>query len=145
MVSGVRIGPSNKVLLIVVELGAGWPSWLDKEIGASPRRVACQREGETPSAFAARLVEELGDGAPGVRSAVLLCNERVDAEQTEARRRIASRLVEMGASHVWFGAAGSERLENALRALSDEPPLSGRALIRSGAEGTPPTSVARVA
>lgn len=77
--------------LIVVELGAEWPS---AALAATPstRRVLVQDESETPAAFAARLGEQLNElQARGVAlgGAVLACSERLDSHAQTARAELA--------------------------------------------------------
>jgi hypothetical protein len=78
--------------LIVVELGSEWPSWLNQKNGASARKVLCQDEGESPREFTARVVEALADEGLRLRGATLLCNERADTEQADARSELARAL-----------------------------------------------------
>ncbi|MET0794631.1 MAG: hypothetical protein ABW061_24130 [Polyangiaceae bacterium] len=77
--------------LIVVELGAEWPSAV-LSVASSARRVLSQDESESPAAFAARVGEQLnGLQARGVAltSAVLACNERLDPRALAARAELA--------------------------------------------------------
>jgi hypothetical protein len=71
---------------IAVELGAEWPAWMTELVGASARRVVAQFDSESPERFAERA---LGVAATtqDVRGVLLLCNERADTAQLEARRR----------------------------------------------------------
>ena len=85
---------SSEGLLIVVELGAEWPSLSGAESTkpASSRRVIAQDEAESAAAFAARVAEDLNGLlarglAPG--GAVIACNERTDAAGQAARSDLA--------------------------------------------------------
>ena len=84
--------PISSGLLMVVELGAEWPSTSQAELGASSLRVFAQEESEAPAAFAARVGEQL-DGlfARGVTlgSAVIACSERLDEPARSARTDLA--------------------------------------------------------
>jgi len=76
-------------VLILVELGAPWPSIELAE--AAPRRVLSQLEGETPAQFATRagsLLDSLFGRGIALGKAVLACNERLDAPAEAARRKI---------------------------------------------------------
>lgn len=82
-------------LLIVVELGAEWPSTLQAELFAAPggaRRVLAQEESELPAAFAARVGAQL-DGlfarGASLGSAVIACSERLDEGARSARAELA--------------------------------------------------------
>lgn len=87
--------PISSGLLMVVELGAEWPSTAHSELVASGRRVFAQEESEAPAAFAARVAEQL-DGlfARGVAlgSALIACSERLDAPARGARAELARAL-----------------------------------------------------
>jgi hypothetical protein len=76
--------------LIVVELGAEWPSATLVATGA--RRVLAQEDAESPAAFAVRVGEQVnalqGRGI-AVRSALLACNERLDQHARGARAELA--------------------------------------------------------
>ncbi len=77
--------------LIVVELGADWPS---AALAATSRacRVLVQDESESPAAFAVRVGEQLnGLQARGIAlsGAVLSCNERLDEHARGARAQLA--------------------------------------------------------
>ena len=79
-------------LLIVVELGAEWPSLEETRTPSAARRVLAQNELETPLAFAARVTSQLGElFARGVSlsTAVVACNERLDVSASDARTDIA--------------------------------------------------------
>ena len=82
---------SSESQLIVVELGAEWPS---ASLVALPnaRRVLAQDEGESPAAFAIRVAEQLnGLLARGVAlaNAVIACSERLDQHAQGARSDLA--------------------------------------------------------
>ncbi len=83
---------SSGGVLIVVELGAEWPSLAEIRDPAGGRCVLAQEEGESPSGFAARVGEQL-DGlfARGVplTTAVVACNERLDESARRARSELA--------------------------------------------------------
>jgi hypothetical protein len=87
---------SSAGLLIVVELGAEWPSVLQAELSsAAPggaRRVLAQEESESPAAFAARVGAQLaGLFARGAAlgGAVIACSERLDESARSARADLA--------------------------------------------------------
>ena len=85
---------STEGLLIVLELGAEWPSLSGAEAAtpAGSRRVIAQEEGETATAFAARVGEQLhGLFARGValRLAIIACSERIDALACTSRADLA--------------------------------------------------------
>jgi len=83
---------SSAGLLIVLELGAEWPSALSAELTAAApsgaRRVLAQEESESPPVFAARVGAQLdglfGRGA-SLGSAVIACSERLDDGARSAR------------------------------------------------------------
>jgi hypothetical protein len=87
---------SSAGLLIVVELGAEWPSVPPAELSsAAPsgaRRVFAQEELESPAAFAARVGAQLAElfarGA-SLGSAVIACSERLDDGARSARADLA--------------------------------------------------------
>src|SRR3954466_1039964 len=77
--------------LIVVELGAEWPSAV-LAATSSARRVLVQDESEPPAAFAVRVGEQLNAlQARGVAlsSAVVACSERLDQDAQGARAEVA--------------------------------------------------------
>jgi hypothetical protein len=81
------MSPSPVVsVLIAVELGADWPSWMSEFVGASPRRVLAQLAPESSAEFFERARATFA--ASPTRSLVLLCNERIDSAQMAARRRL---------------------------------------------------------
>jgi hypothetical protein len=110
--------------LIVVELGAEWPS---VPAEASARRVVSQVDGESPEAFAERIVtgfEALfGRGIP-LSTLALACNERTDEVVENARRKLASLALGATAKHksgrVFLTASSrsSGRLRHALSGLA---------------------------
>jgi hypothetical protein len=112
-------------LLVLVELGAEWPGLLGAEAGS--RRVVTQLDGETPAAFAAR-VGGLLDGLFGrgiaLGTAIIACNERLDAPAEAARRKLAGLALGAMAKHkagrVYLAASerSSARLRQALTGLS---------------------------
>jgi hypothetical protein len=104
---------STEGLLIVVELGAEWPS---SEIEASrntkARRVFAQDETESPAGFALRLAEQLSSSFPSgvnLASVVVACSERIDAHaqggRAELARALASALGRAGGGSLSFVAS----------------------------------------
>ncbi len=99
-------------LLIVVELGAEWPtSELEASRNATARRVLAQDETESPGAFALRVAEQLSSSfASGVAlgRVVVACSERIDAHAQGARaelaRSAASALARAGSGSLSFVA-----------------------------------------
>jgi hypothetical protein len=101
---------STEGLLIVVELGAEWPS-SEIEAPHSPRacRVLAQDDTESPAAFAHRLAEQLQSSfASGVSlaSVVVACSERIDEHaqggRAELARSAASALSRAGGGSLSF-------------------------------------------
>ena len=81
----------SEAQLIVLELGAEWPS---AALAGAPqaRRVLAQDESESPAAFAVRVGEQLNTlQARGVAlsHAVLACSERLDPHARAARAELA--------------------------------------------------------
>lgn len=80
-------------LLIVVELGAEWPTAeLEASRNAKARRVLAQEETESPAAFALRVSEQLGSSFPSgvvLGSVVVACSERIDAHAQSGRAELA--------------------------------------------------------
>jgi hypothetical protein len=104
---------STEGLLIVVELGAEWPSFAGVESSkpASSRRVIAQDEAESPAAFAVRASEQLnGLQARGVAlgTAVIACSERTDPQAQAARAdlagTVASALARGRGGSLWLSA-----------------------------------------
>lgn len=87
-----RSNAPSSVALILVELGSEWPEWLHEKVKTSTRRVLCQMEGESPGKFAERALATLESEKLPALSAILLCNERQDPEQSAARARLARAL-----------------------------------------------------
>ncbi len=116
-------------VLIVVELGAEWPSLPEVRQQAAGRRVLAQAEGERPGDFGARLAEQL-DGlfARGVplTTAVLACNERLDDAAQRGRAELARAALgamakqRAGALVISTSARGGERMSQPLSALASE-------------------------
>ena len=85
---------SSAGILIVVELGAEWPSGLSAELSSAPsgaRRVLAQDDSESPAAFAVRVGAQLdGLSARGASlgSAVIACSERLDDGARGARAEL---------------------------------------------------------
>ena len=114
-------------VLIVVELGADWPSWA--LTGSGTRRVLAQIDGEMPAAFAERVATGL-DGLFGkgiaLAKVALACNERVDSAADGARRQLLGLALGAMAKHqagkVYLTAAhhSSGRLRHSLSALAQD-------------------------
>lgn len=105
-------------VLIVVELGADWPSLAETRDSATARRVLAQAEGESPAEFSGRVAPELeqlfGRGVP-LATAVIACNERLDLAAQRARGQIAG---------LAMGAMAKLRSGSLLLCASDR--ISGR-------------------
>jgi len=102
---------SSEGLLIVVELGAEWPSAELEASRAKTRRVLAQDETESPQAFAGRVAEQLASSfASGVvlGSVVVACSERIDAHAQGGRidvaRALAGGLARAGGGSLSFVA-----------------------------------------
>jgi hypothetical protein len=84
---------SSEGLLIVVELGAEWPSSeIEASRNAKARRVLAQDETESPAGFALRVAEQLSSSFPSgvsLGSVVVACSERIDADARGGRAEIA--------------------------------------------------------
>ncbi len=115
-------------LLVVVELGGEWPSYLE-QAGTAGRRVLAQVEGESPAAFSERVVQGLeGLFGRGVRlsTLALACNERLDHAASAARRKLASLSMGAMAKHksgrvcLTASPRSSGRLRHALSALAQD-------------------------
>jgi hypothetical protein len=155
-------------ILVLVELGAEWPSWVQSLAGGSARRVVSQAEGESPDAFGDRVAEELSRlGARGVplKVATLACNERCDDAAMLARGKMGSALLSALVhkrprdARFYLSASGrSGRVRHALSTLASElgesfGVPSERVSVRFGDEmplvregaGLPNAKVARVA
>ena len=82
---------SSEGQLIVVELGAEWPS-AALAAASNARRVLAQGESESPTAFAVRVGEQLNAlqarGAT-LGGAVIACSERLDERARTARAELA--------------------------------------------------------
>jgi hypothetical protein len=132
--------------LIVVELGGVWPAWLGQP-GSNARRVVSEMEGETPAAFATRVAAELPQ-QPELGSAVLLCNERADAAQLEARRALSKALLgalpalKPATLTLSALASASDRSKRALTGLTSE--LGRRVTLRLESEANA-DAISRVA
>jgi len=87
---------STEGLLIVVELGAEWPtSEIEASRNARARRVLAQDETESPAAFALRLAEQLSSSFPSgvaLASVVVACSERIDEHAQGGRAELARTL-----------------------------------------------------
>jgi hypothetical protein len=80
--------------LVVVELGASWPTTLVASRGGC--RVVAEIEGEGPLGFAARVDDFVAGAFPrsvSVVRAVLACNLRADQTAEAARRAVAETLL----------------------------------------------------
>ncbi|HEY4106532.1 MAG TPA: hypothetical protein VGM44_21675 [Polyangiaceae bacterium] len=120
---------SSQGVLIVVELGADWPSISEVREAAAARRVLAQDEGESPAGFVARVGEQL-DGlfARGVElaTAVVACNERSDEAAQSARSELARTALgamakrQQGALLLSASERSSGRLRHALSSLAGE-------------------------
>src|SRR6478736_66402 len=79
-------------LLIVVELGAEWPALeIEAARNAKAKRVLAQDETESPTAFAARVAQQLGSSFPSgvaLSSVVVACSERIDAHAQSGRAEL---------------------------------------------------------
>lgn len=103
---------TSEGLLIVVELGAAWPSAeLEASRTAKARRVLAQDETESPAAFALRVAEQLSSSFPSgvaLASVVVACSERIDAHaqggRAELARTVASALARSGGGSLLFVA-----------------------------------------
>jgi hypothetical protein len=147
---------SSEGVLIVVELGADWPSVPEAREPAAGRRVLAQEEGESPAAFGARVADQLdGSFARGVQlaTAVVACNERLDDAAQRARADVArtamGAMAKYGAGSLLLAASerSSGRLRHALSPLAselcDEWQRAGvRACVRFGEERAAPQSSA---
>jgi len=83
---------SSEGLLIVVELGAEWPSSEIEARNANARRVLAQDETESPAEFALRVAEQLSSSFPSgvsLGSVVVACSERIDADAQGGRAEVA--------------------------------------------------------
>jgi hypothetical protein len=124
---------SSAGLLIVVELGAEWPSAARAELSSlapgGVRRVFAQEESESPVAFAARVGAELdalfARGA-SLGGAVLACNERLDEVASRARaelgRAAAGAMARASGGHLLLTASDRNqgRSQRAFGALERE-------------------------
>ena len=141
-------------MLIVVELGAEWPALAEMREPGGVRRVLAQDEGETPSAFVARVAEGL-DGlfARGVTlgTAVVACNERLDANAERARSELSRAVMgvmakdQNGSLLLSASERSSGRLRHALSTLASELCAEWKrarvlAKVRLGDERTVPAS-----
>jgi hypothetical protein len=98
---------STEGLLIVVELGAEWPtSEIEASRNAKARRVLAQDETESPAAFAVRVAEQLSSSFPSgvtLASVVVACSERIDEHAQGGRAELAR----VAASALGRAAGGS--------------------------------------
>jgi hypothetical protein len=121
---------SSEGLLIVVELGAEWPtSEIEALRNAKARRVLAQDETESPAAFALRVAEQLSSSFPSgvtLGSVVVACSERIDVHaqggRAELARTLASTLGRAGGGSLLFVASdrNDARAKPALSALLGE-------------------------
>lgn len=127
-------------VLVVVELGAEWPSWVSELAGF--RRVMTQEEGEGPEAFAARArstERSLFPKSVAEKSVALLCNERTDAAAMTSRVAVASHFLDgRGSGRAFFAAKSSSsgRLRHALSNVVTElgQAHQGRVAVRFGSD-----------
>ncbi|HTA94385.1 MAG TPA: hypothetical protein VK745_32615 [Polyangiaceae bacterium] len=120
---------SSGGVLIVVELGADWPSLPESREPAAGRRVLAQQEGESPAAFGARVADQLDSlftrGVP-LATAVIACNERLDEAAQRARADLARTAMgsmarrQSGSLLLTASERQSGRLRHALSALVGE-------------------------
>lgn len=112
-------------LLVLVELGAEWPGLVGADAGS--RRVVTQLDGETPAAFALRaagLLDSLFGRGIALGTAVIACNERLDAPAEAARRKLAGlalgAMAKQQAGKVYLAVSerSSARVRQALTSLS---------------------------
>ena len=128
-------------VLVIVELGAEWPSWVSELAGF--RRVLTQEEGEAPEAFAARArstERSLFPKSVAEKSVALLCNERTDAAAMTSRVAMASHFLDArnGLGRAFFAAQSSSsgRLRHALSNVVTElgQAHEGRVAVRFGSD-----------
>lgn len=142
--------------LVIVELGATWPSWLVEGIPHGSCRVIAELEGEGPKAFAERAKGVAASLFPrGLELALIAvaCNERADEAAVAARRDFAQLLTARGSrsTRVAFAATedAGERLRNSLASLTaslDNGRLQRRVSVRLRSAGEPSSPrVAQVA
>jgi len=115
-----RISPEG-CELVVVELGAAWPTTLVASRGGC--RVVAEIEGEGPLGFAARVDDFVASAFPRsafVVRAVLACNLRADQTAEAARRAVAESLLSrLGTSGVLTFCASHGAGERFRRRLGD--------------------------
>lgn len=107
--------------LVAVEVGASWPEWLAELLARAGRGVVAQHEGEPPADFAARTLG-VAAATGGLGAVLLLCNERTDPIQIEARRTLLGGLMRgaltrAGRRLVVGPESASPRVRKALTAL----------------------------
>ena len=117
-------------ILVLVELGAEWPSWVQSLAGGGGRRVVSQAEGESPDVFVDRVAEEISSlGARGVplKVATVACNERCDDAAMQARGKMGTMLLsalvhkQARDARLFLSASGrSGRVRHALSTLAGE-------------------------
>jgi hypothetical protein len=112
----------HPISLVLVELGAAWPSVLLSEPGIC--RVLAEAEGEGPLAFAARAEDFAVNAFPRgteVTQALVACNQRADETAEAARRALAecmlSRLAGQGTLVFAASDDASDRFRRRLFAL----------------------------
>ncbi len=112
----------HQTSLVLVELGAAWPSALLTEAGIC--RVLAEAEGEGPLAFAARAEDFAVSAFPRgteVTHALVACNQRADETAEAARRALAASLLARlaGQGTLVFAASddASDRFRRRLFAL----------------------------
>jgi hypothetical protein len=146
---------SSEGVLIVVELGADWPSLPEVREPAAGRRVLAQAEGESPAAFGARVAEQIDRVfARGVllATAIVACNERLDDAAQRARADLARTAMGVMAREragkllLSTSERSSGRLRHALSSLASELSDEWRraavqASVRFGEQRTAETAV----
>ena len=120
--------PLPQGFLIVVELGAEWPS-LPAEVPPGARSVLAQDDTESPAAFARRVAESvtglLGRGV-SLGSVIIACNERLDelaqGARTELARAAADGLARArgGSLLLWASDRNQGRSRSAFAALRSQ-------------------------
>jgi hypothetical protein len=116
-------------ILVLVELGAEWPAWV-QSLAASGRRVFSQVEGESPDAFGDRVAEEVsrfGERGVPLKVATVACNERCDDAAMLARSKMGSAILSAlvhkhprDARLFLSASARSGRVRHALSTLASE-------------------------
>ncbi len=106
----------HQTSLVLVELGAAWPSGLVSQAGIC--RVLAEAEGEGPLAFAARAEDFVADAFPRgtqVTQALVACNQRADETAEAARRALAECLLARLAGHGTLAFVASDDASDRFR------------------------------